>query len=299
MGVGPLRWVRGACAAALAVATAGVGAGAAGAQEALPVVSIESGPTTPSTGVPDCTDALEVFDEATSFAVRRTGDTSTAIEVGYKVSGTAQPGVHYSALPGTVAIPAGAEEAVVDVDVLNGSRAVAVQLEITLAEGDTYTVGEPASVPIRFYSERDPSIPLDCDFFAFHPEDPANTLQVISVGEGLRSLHTGSWGQGTSDPAPGQFNLVAGTLPPGITLNADGSFAGVATAAGTTIATIEACSVPYYTGDCDTTELRVVVQPAGTELPRTGNRTVALVALAMVLLVVGASLGRTARSATR
>src|SRR5262249_57634726 len=72
--------------------------------------------------------------------------------------------------------------------------------------------------------------------------DATNTAQTVTAGDGLTALTA-------TDPDEDQltYTLADGELPDGITLNADGSFAGTATAAGKLPATITVCyhSAPF------------------------------------------------------
>jgi RHS repeat-associated protein len=83
------------------------------------------------------------------FRVTRYGatDSSSAITVNYSVSGTATNGTDYTTLSGSIAIPANATEAYIDVspsyDGLNGDNNESVIL--TLTSGTGYTVGSPSS----------------------------------------------------------------------------------------------------------------------------------------------------------
>jgi hypothetical protein len=53
--------------------------------------------------------------------------------------------------------------------------------------------------------------------------------------------------------------VVSGSLPPGVTLNEDGSFSGTPLVPGTYVSRIEACR-PTPPGTCVTTDLTVTVQ---------------------------------------
>jgi uncharacterized repeat protein (TIGR01451 family) len=68
------------------------------------------------------------------------------------------------------------------------------------------------------------------------PPVPTNQEQVVPVGRPLAPL-TGT------DPESGsvRFQLVSGALPPGVVLNADGTFTGVPSVPGDFLATIRAC----------------------------------------------------------
>ena len=107
--------------------------------------------------------------------------------------------------------------------------------------------------------------------------DPANTSQTIEIGTKLQPLTA-------SDPDGDTytFTVTAGTLPPGVTLNADGTFTGTPTATGTFTATITICD---SNGLCSNGVLSIQVVPPG-QLPHTGvdSDTLALIGILMTLL---------------
>ena len=106
---------------------------------AIPVVTITS--TDPN--------ASEAGQDSGTFTVSRTGGTEAALVVSYAVSGTATPGTDYTALPGTVTIPAGNPSATlivtpVDDTSVEGEETVVV----TLSSSSSYTVGSPGSATV-------------------------------------------------------------------------------------------------------------------------------------------------------
>jgi LPXTG-motif cell wall-anchored protein len=116
-------------------------------------------------------------------------------------------------------------------------------------------------------------------------DDPANTSQTVTVGGSLTRLTA-------SDPDgdPYTFSLAAGSLPPGVSLNPDGTFSGSPTSTGSFSATITVCD---GFGLCSNGVLSVQVVAQG-QLPRTGvdSNSLALLGTLMALLggiLVGAS----------
>ena len=90
--------------------------------------------------------------EAGKAAVHRTGDTSAALTVYYKVAGGAQAGVDYKALTGSVTIPAGAAQAKVkikpiDNTAVDGTRVAKIKLKP--ATDGSYTLGTAAVAKIK------------------------------------------------------------------------------------------------------------------------------------------------------
>jgi hypothetical protein len=231
--------------AALASATAVV------AEE---LVSVEGGPATPAAFVEQCNDIGFLIDEQRSFVLRRPAPAAGALTVGYQLSGVlypqgppAQPGVHYQSLPGFVTFPPGVTEVTVEVVPLAVPKGKLVQLTMAI-QGDQAT--------IVFVSPPTPG-PVECGYW--FSADPWNDNQSVAVGQPLHALTVEELHAPFVNPASGRFRVVGGQLPPGVTLNADGSFAGAPLVAGTYRSTIEACR-PEPPGTCITTELTVTVQ---------------------------------------
>jgi hypothetical protein len=214
---------------------------------AVDQVTAEGGPATPTLFAPRCNDIGIFFDEQRSFVLRRTGPTEQPLTVAYTLSGTAQPGVHYQPLPGSVTFPAGATSVTVDVVPLPTPFGTLVDLTMAVA-GDSAT--------IRFVSPPSPE-PIECGYF--FASDPWNTSQSVRVGEALHPLTLVQLDPPFLVPATGRFRLVGGALPFGVRLNEDGTFAGAPLVPGTSVATIEACR-PQPPGTCVTTDLTVTVQ---------------------------------------
>ena len=231
--------------AVLSVMLVVLGGATASADEAT--VTVEGGPATLNGLLRPCNDAVETFDEQRSFVLRRTGPTSAPLTVTYTVFGSAQPGVHYQPLPGSVTFPVGAASATVDVVPLASPGGAVVDLTMALLSG---------AATIRFVSPPIP-VPVECGYF--FTDDPWNRAQTVAIGEALHPLTLMQLRPPSLVPATGRFTVVSGVLPPGVRLNEDGTFAGSALAPGTYVATIEACR-PEPPGTCVVTELTVTVR---------------------------------------
>ena len=174
---------------------------------------IVTGPDAP------CSDAIVFEPSAGEIQVQRTGPTGIPLEVSYTVGGSAEPGHDYEALPGTLTIAAGADRASILVTPLNVSSSSTVT--VTVTAGDGYQPGSPASVTVRITSRTQN---LDCG-----PPTVGDTSawsrQTIRLGERPASFPVVPFA-GTTAPA----YVASGTLPPGVTLQVDGSFAGGANA---------------------------------------------------------------------
>jgi Calx-beta domain-containing protein/pre-peptidase len=103
--------------------------------------------------------ATEAGPTTGAFRVTRTGSTAGSVTVVYSVTGTATPGSDYTALSGSVVIPAGLSTAVILVTPVNdllleGDETVIV----TLAPNAAYTIGSPRSATVRIVSDERVSI---------------------------------------------------------------------------------------------------------------------------------------------
>jgi hypothetical protein len=81
------------------------------------------------------------------FTVTRTGDTSQPLTIPYTIGGTAQPGVDYGQLPGSITIPAGATSATQTISTPPGSGTTAQPAKtivLTPTSGTGYSV-DPAA----------------------------------------------------------------------------------------------------------------------------------------------------------
>jgi hypothetical protein len=94
----------------------------------------------PSVTVAAAANAVEQPATPGAFTVTRVGAADNPLTVSYTVSGTAAGGTDYSALPGTVTIPAGQSTATIDVTPLVDTGPETQQIVIPSATGGTYTL---------------------------------------------------------------------------------------------------------------------------------------------------------------
>jgi hypothetical protein len=88
------------------------------------------------------------------FTVTRTGSTSAPLTVSYTVAGTATAGNDYTALPGTVTIPAGASSSVITVSPVADTRMESTEtVVVTIAANAAYTVLAPSSAKVSILSD--------------------------------------------------------------------------------------------------------------------------------------------------
>jgi len=96
---------------------------------------------------------------AGQFTVKRDGDLTAALIVNYNISGTASNGVDYTALSGTLTIPAGAASAGITVSPLNdalleGDESVTVSITNMV----NYDVGTPGSATLFIRDDEKPTV---------------------------------------------------------------------------------------------------------------------------------------------
>ncbi|MDH3262019.1 MAG: Ig-like domain-containing protein, partial [Acidimicrobiia bacterium] len=108
--------------------------------------------------------------------------------------------------------------------------------------------------------------------------DPSNTSQTVTIGSNLLPLNAGD-----PDDDSYSFILSAGALPPGVSLNPDGTFSGSPASPGTFTATISVCDT---NGLCSIGVLTVLVM-AQRELPRTGVNSDDLAVFALLMMLLG------------
>ncbi len=90
------------------------------------------------------TSAAEAGSATGAFTVTRTGPTTAALTVTYTVGGTASAGSDYTALAGSVIIPAGAKSALITVTPVDDALVEAAEtVVVTLSPSATYIVGSP------------------------------------------------------------------------------------------------------------------------------------------------------------
>ena len=107
------------------------------------------------------------------------GATNAPLQVAYTLSGTAVAGTHYTALPGTVTIPAGKSSANVNVAAIKN---VAATNSLTLAlAGGNYILGDPASATMSVTTVRAPAaLVWSAGRTASDLADPANWTPTVS-----------------------------------------------------------------------------------------------------------------------
>jgi subtilisin len=89
-----------------------------------------------------------------SFSVSRTGSLATALTVQYTVNGTATPGADYTALTGTVTIPAGSAGASIMVNPIDDGAEEGIEtVVVMLSAASNYAVGSSSSANVKITSD--------------------------------------------------------------------------------------------------------------------------------------------------
>jgi VCBS repeat-containing protein len=155
--------------------------------------------------------ASETGPDPGQFTVTRTGDASSALTVAYAIAGSAENGVDYQALSGTVVIPTGQASATIDVTPLDDSspgvdEPAIETVEVTLAAASGYVVGPQSSAVVAIQGAQAQQPRLTMTIEKIDQDDPTNTAwtamgdlvyggNVPSTADNLRV---------TVAPAPGQ-----------------------------------------------------------------------------------------------
>lgn len=132
-------------------------------------------------------------DQALAFTITRTGDLTNPLTVTYTVGGTATQGTDYSALTGTIDIPANSATAVIPVSVLADTLPEGDEtIILTLATGSEYTVGTVGSASGSILDR-----PLD----KYLHENGATAPTDDTDGDGVANLMEYYMGSAANDAA--------------------------------------------------------------------------------------------------
>ena len=98
--------------------------------------------------------ATEAGPTGGAVRVTRSGDSTSALTVNYTVSGTAEAGNDYAALPGSVVIPEGAFEITIPIDPVDDALIESLEtVVVTVAPDGAYTPGSPSSALVTIASD--------------------------------------------------------------------------------------------------------------------------------------------------
>jgi serine protease AprX len=133
--------------------------------------------------------ATEAGPTGGTLRVTRNGDTTSALEVAYAVSGTATAGADFSSLTGVLTIPAGAADATIAVDALDDPAfEPAESVVVTLLANAAYTLGSPSSGAVTIASD---DLPPDFSVTAVSVPVSAAAGATIAIQESTRNIGTG------------------------------------------------------------------------------------------------------------
>ncbi len=240
-----------------------------------PTVSVVPGPSSFEPFAEECSDTSVPVETVTSFVLERTGDTGDALTVSYETSGSAVAGEDYKSLPGEATFGPGESSITLEVEVLRGDSQKMVNLQLRVIDDETYSVGTAQEALITFVRPRDPSLPRpECGFYFAEGQHIERTVEVGDTPERVVVEQLSS-PLVVEVPAGGyRAEVTRGSLPPGLTLGADGRFQGRAATAGAYEATVEACRTTPP-GTCITTTLAINVigasSPPSVAAPTTSS----------------------------
>ncbi len=187
----------------------------------------DGGATSDTTVIIVSTDpnAAEPSDTGTMVVTRSGGSLASSLVVTYRVTGTATPGVDYTALPGTITIPAGASSATITINPIADSiTEVTENVIVTLASSPSYTIGT-SSVAIVTIANASASV-VTISATDSQAAEPSNTgtFTVTRTGSTTTSLTVSYSVSGTATPGidyttlPGTITIPAGSSSAMITV---------------------------------------------------------------------------------
>ena len=123
------------------------------------------------TVVADDASAAEQGPDAGAFAIRRTGDTSSALVVRYSIGGSAVNGRDYQQLATSVTIPAGDSSVRIFVTPIDDSEVEGDEtVALTLSADAAYTIGSPGNAEVTIHDNDQPP-----------PEKPTVTVAATDL----------------------------------------------------------------------------------------------------------------------
>ncbi|HEY7516666.1 MAG TPA: Calx-beta domain-containing protein [Methylomirabilota bacterium] len=192
-----------------------------------PTVTVVVGAGTPTgttVSIAAIAQASEVGPKPGTFRVTRTGNIAAALAVKYTVTGTATPGADYTALPGTVTIPAGATTADFNVTPVNDTLMEPPEtVVVNLAAGTGYSVGSPSSATVTIASDETVRITAT-DPSATEAGLTTGTFTVTRTGTSTATLTVKYTVSGTATSGsdysalPGSVTIPAGATSATITV---------------------------------------------------------------------------------
>jgi len=159
-------------------------------------------------------DAAEPDDDGL-FTISRTGDTLENLLVKYNLTGTAENGIDYALLAGTVTIPAGQDSVEVILDVIDDSLVEDTEIAtLTLLEDPAYTIAQASSETVTILDDDGnglPKLSIDAtDPDAAEPDDDG-LFTIHRTGDVLGNLLVKYEISGTADNGI-DYALLAGTV---------------------------------------------------------------------------------------
>jgi hypothetical protein len=183
----------------------------------------------PSTVTVTATDAnaSETGPDPGTFAVSRTGSSSAALVVRYRLGGTASNGSDYAPLSGSVTIPAGQLSAMIAVTPVNDVEFEGPEtVDVTVEPDGAYTVGAASSARVTIADNDRPIVTIVAtDALAAEGGLDTGTFTISRTGPTTAALRVTftSWGSAVTDdyaPLGNQIFIPAGASEVTLTVSA-------------------------------------------------------------------------------
>jgi murein DD-endopeptidase MepM/ murein hydrolase activator NlpD len=151
------------------------------------------------------------------FTISRTGSTTTALTVKYKISGTAKNGTDYQKLTGSIVIPKGLSSVNLPINVINDAKAELKEtVSITLTANTGYSLGTSKTAKVVINDNEKPVISsagIDTDAAETIPEETSNPalLKINRLGNTTNPI-TVNYGVGGSASNGSDYDKLSGKI---------------------------------------------------------------------------------------
>jgi len=157
-----------------------------------------------------------------TFTVTRSGPTGSALSVSYSISGTASAGSDYTALSGSVTIPAGSTAATITVTPIDDAAVESSETVVVIMLDDTgYEAGTPGQATVTIADNdaaSETTVTVAATDAAASEDGGAGTFTLTRTGSTTSALVVG-YAIGGSATAGGDYGALGGsvTIPAGST----------------------------------------------------------------------------------
>ena len=149
-----------------------------------------------------------------SFTISRTGDTTTALEVDFTVTGTATAGDDYTSIPSTATIPVGESSVTVPVSVTDDDLIEAAEtVVVTLSDGDDYDLGGTSAATVTITSEDVlPVITVAANDSEINESDGNTAFTISRTGSTTEALEVSFSISGSAEADTDYTNIATTTV---------------------------------------------------------------------------------------